>query len=213
MAITASGQGEAKDFQPISAALHHAVCYAAIDLGTQPSADPKYPDRRKVIYMFEVPEETIKIDGEDMPRVISATYTVSLNEKGKLRPMLESWRGRPFTQDELNAFDVSNVVGANCYLNITHTTKNGKTYANIASVNPLPKGVTKVQSKLEHVKWSFEDQGSKIVLPAAPDWILKKIMASTEYINAQQKGAHVSDGAAYIPGDDHDDDDIGEPPF
>ena len=63
------------------------------------------------IFMWELPGEEIEIEGEMKPRAISETYTNSLGEKANLRKMLENWRGRAFTQEEMDGFDLRNVLG------------------------------------------------------------------------------------------------------
>jgi hypothetical protein len=136
--------------------------------------------------MFEIPEERITVDGKDLPRGISTTFTLSLGDKSKLRPALESWRGRPFTTDELNGFDITKVLGANAYLNVTHAVKGDKTYANITTINPLPKGLPKRSPENKLVEWSVCNQpaGPIKVPDTLPQWIISKVMLSDEYIES-----------------------------
>lgn len=185
------------DFQPLPSGLHHAVCYGLIDIGTQPSQG-NFPARRKVIFLWEVPSERIDVPNQDapgtknMPRVISAKYTLSLHEKGNLRPMLKSWRGRDFTPEELAAFDIFQVVGANCYLNIVH--KNGKgdkanrVYAEVSTVNPAPKGTPKLNPETPKILFSLDDFKGPVVIPTSiPEWIQGLIKQSDEYLLKSQK--------------------------
>ena len=68
------------------------------------------------------------------PFAISKRYTLSTHTKSTLRKDLESWRGRAFTPEEEEAFDVANVCGAYCLLNVTHNQGgDGNTYANVGS--------------------------------------------------------------------------------
>jgi len=77
--------------------------------------------------------------------VVTNTYTASLNEKANLRRDLESWRGRPFTAEELQGFDLEKVVGKPCMLNlVAKTTAKGKTWTGIAAIMPLPKDAEKL---------------------------------------------------------------------
>lgn len=78
------------------------------------------------------------------PFIVQKRYTASLHEKSKLRPELESWRGRAFTEDELKEFDLEKLLGANCLLNVAHVVKDGKTYANVTAVMPLKRGMEKL---------------------------------------------------------------------
>lgn len=132
------------DFKRVPAGVFAARCFSVIDLGTQVvEYQGEVKHQRKVQLGWELygEDETgaslTTDDGE--PMSISKRYTLSLSEKSKLRPDLEAWRGRPFTDEELKGFDLHNLLGAPCFLNITHSEKNNKTYSNIASITPLPK--------------------------------------------------------------------------
>lgn len=210
MPITAKA-ASGTSHEPIPSGLNHGVCYGIIDVGTQPSGNPQFKDSRKVIFLFELPEERITIEGKDLPRGTSATFTLSLGDKSKLRPALESWRGRPFTPEELNGFDITKVLGANAYLNITHVVKGDKTYANITTINPLPKGIQKKTAENKLISWSIEDQKGPIVPPEGiPEWIKARIMASKEYIDSHmaqeptQPSAHDA-GSGHNQTDDSED--------
>jgi hypothetical protein len=86
-------------------------------------------------------EPLITKDGE--PMSISKNYTVSLSEKSTLRKDLTTWRGRDFTTEELKGFELKNVLGAWCTLSVISTDRDGKTYANVAAVMPVPAAVKK----------------------------------------------------------------------
>lgn len=191
MSLIAKDKGGA-DYEPLAAGMHHAVCYGIVDLGTQP-ANGNFPARRKVCFLWEVPSERIEFERDgvkkNLPRGLSAMFTLSLSAKSKLRPMLESWRGRPFTSEELVGFDLKNVLGANCFLNVVHERKADKTYANVASVNPLAKGMKKKPPENPSLFFSIEECKDQIVVPpAVPDWLKGKIMQSEECVAEQRKG-------------------------
>lgn len=202
MSLIAKDKG-GTDFEPLSAGMHHAVCYGIIDLGTQPGG--QFDPKRKVAFLWEVPGERIELTVEgvkkNLPRGVSAIYTLSLASKGLLRPMLESWRGKPFTTEELAGFDLHTVLGANCLLNVVHkqgTGKNaGKTYANVQGVNPLMKGTAKLKPENPTVFFSIDDCGDAITVPTSvPDWLKAKIMQSEECVAEQRRGgapAHIQE--------------------
>lgn len=131
------------DFKRVPVGVFAARCWSMVDLGTQRveyQGEAKL--QRKVQIGWELfgedeNGEPLVIDG--LPMTISKRYTLSLSPKSKLRPDLEAWRGRPFTDDEAKGFDLHALIGAPCMLNITHTERNGKTYSNVASITPLPK--------------------------------------------------------------------------
>ena len=74
---------------------------------------------------------------------IAKSFTVTLAEKSTLRKDLQMWRGRDFTAQELRGFELKNVLGAWAMLTVTHTESNGKTYTNIAAINPVPTNMKK----------------------------------------------------------------------
>jgi hypothetical protein len=116
---------------------HVAVCCSLVDLGTQFS-ETYQKSQRKILIEWELAEET-KENGE--PHYIDQIYTFSMNEKSTLRLALESWRGVKFSPDDFGKFELSNLIGKGCMLNIIHTEKGDKVYANIASIARLPKGM------------------------------------------------------------------------
>ena len=169
----------ASSIAPIPQGSYLAVCNMLIDLGVQYSEQFKNSSR-KVLIGWEIPEETIEIDGEQKPRTISNRYTASLNESSNLRRDLAAWRGRDFTQEELNAFDLHNIVGTSCFVNIIHKERNGKTYANISSIMALPKGTPK--GKLYDTALVFDlDTASIEDVDNLPKWIADIVKESVTY--------------------------------
>ena len=166
----------------IEAGTYAAICVGIIDVGEQYSeAYDKYS--RKAIFQWEIPDETIEIDGETVPRMISETYTASLAERSNLRGVLESWRGKQFTEDELRGFDLANVLGAPCLLNIIHAeSSKGKKFASVASISRLPKGMH-VDTSTEKVMFCLDDAGALERVDKFPEWIQKRIKESLTYKN------------------------------
>ena len=146
MGFIAKDEGGSGNFKRVPAGVHIGRCYSLIDLGTQLSTG-QYGEKmqHKVRIGWELFGEdeqgqplTITVDGKEMPLTISKSYTVSLHEKASLRKDLSAWRGRDFTDEEAKAFDISNLVGAYCMVNVTTSESNGKTYSNVAGLTPLP---------------------------------------------------------------------------
>ena len=178
MGLTAR-KPETNDFDPIEAGVQQAICIRYYDLGTQ-YMEAFDKSARKVMLMWEVPESRIEIEGKDLPRAISKEYTLSLHKKANLRVDLESWRGKLFTDKELEGFDLDNILGVNCMLNIIHKSNDRGTFANIASVMPLMKNMTKRKPENPTVYFSFDDGEIKIP-EGTPQWIEDKIKASEEW--------------------------------
>lgn len=197
MALTASDKG-GQEYDPVPAGIHQAICYGIVDLGTQDAG--RYAPRRKVLFIWELPHErgTFERDGEqkDLPRAISQQYTLSLNEKANLRHALEAWRSRPFTEEELRGFDLKTVLGANCQLTVVHnySPAKKKTYANVASVSPLGRGMEKLEAENPLLWFSMEeiDDLTKFKKPSnMPDWVFNLIGQSEEVQYAQEASSHV----------------------
>lgn len=127
------------------------------------------------------PVQTVRLVwqiAEDMPDgkpfMIKKDYRASLHEKAALRKDLTAWRGRSFTFDELVGFDLENVIGAACMLNIVEkTSQKGKKFSNISSIMPLPKGMVRIESRdYQRVKDRPQQPpaSKEPVPPAAENW-------------------------------------------
>lgn len=134
MGLTAKDSGG--NFVPPPSGTHPGVCCAIIDLGTQYS-EQWNKHQHKVSIGWELECEPMRDDGS--PHTVWKRFTVSLHKKSDLRHVLEAWRGRSFTTEELEGFNLKNVLGKGCMITLTHQEKDGNTYANIASVSALPK--------------------------------------------------------------------------
>jgi len=159
------------NFQLAPEGTHVARCYMVVDMGLQETG---YGPKHKIKIGFELPNEAMD-DGR--PFSVSQTYTASLSEKANLRGDLESWRGRAFTEQELQGFDVFNVLGAPAMVSVIHTESNGKTYANIKSVSAIPKGLTVPNAINDHIKFSLEEY-SQEQFDALPEYLRDKINVS-----------------------------------
>ena len=126
------------NYEIIPTGVYLATCYSVIDLGLQ--FNEKFGNKKREIQIrWEIPEERIIIDNEDKPRTIVAIYTLSLSEKAKLRAVLEAWRGKKFTEQELLGFDLKNILNKSCQVQMVHS-EDGK-YANPNSFMAIPKGL------------------------------------------------------------------------
>lgn len=203
--LTASATSGAS-FAPIPEGTYPAICNMLIDLGMQ--KDETYgKTNRKVLIGWQLPDETIEIDGKPEPRTISKRYTLSLSESSNLRADLAAWRGRDFTPQELQAFDLRNIVGVGCLIGIIHRENNGKKYANISSIMALPKGMTKPQMIGEATVFDLDTDDLDIV-DTLPKWIYEVLSRSETYKERVAK-YNAEDYRAAFTEDDED----GELPF
>lgn len=207
MSLIASTQAE--DFEITPAGTIVGICYRVIDLGTQQTTGEWGTKRAKKINIsWELPDEKMA-DGE---RVFSIhkRYTLSLHEKAILRQDLESWRGVPFTDEELKGFDIRNLLGKPCLLGIVHESKNGKTYANISSILKLPKGMTTPASANTPIQFDLSNF-DQVVYDGFSEGLKATIAKSPEY--QELKGGHkpepnTAEGREFAPPDASLSDDI-----
>lgn len=183
------------------------VCYSVVDEGHQ--YNPIYTKYSpKVRITLEVPELRIVVEknGEkkDLPRVIGKQYTNSLSDRSHLYSDLICWRGRNFTQEELDGFSLSNLLGANGMIQVIHATnKQGKKYAQISSWMKLPKGMKKLEPENPTIEYDIDRDGENIP-EAIPDWQKEIIKKSKEF----QGGQDEPETEQYPPFDPNNPDDI-----
>ena len=168
------------DFEVVPQGNHLAICNAVIDLGMQPVSG-MYPDPKPQLYLrFELPAKpiTYQKDGKDVtgPMSIGRALTASMSEKANLRKLIESWRGQAFTSDDAASnFDLKELLGKTCLVNVAHTKKKDKTYANIVSITPLPDGMkVEVPQHNASLYFSLEEPNDK-AFNELPKWLREKI--------------------------------------
>jgi hypothetical protein len=206
MAIIASASSNRV---PAPSGSHLARCFGVIDLGTQ--HNPQFgTTARKVMLQFELPSElhTWKEENGPEPFVVSREFSLSLSPKANLRPFLEGWRGRPFSEEELAKFDISVLAGQPCLINIIHENKGDKVFANIASVMKLPKAMGECPPAHNRVVvLSLDGDFSQEDFNNLPEWIRKKIEVSKEFKSITNDAAQgqLASGGSYHSGVDDSD--------
>ncbi len=196
-----------KSFDPVPAGVTQGVCYAVVDIGTH--IDPTFNKaKRQVIICWETPNETINIEGKEVPRTISAFYTASLGKKANLRAMLDGWRGRPFTDEELKGFELNKVLGVNCLLNVIHEPSKkdpSKKTAKIKGVTPLAKGMANLKPVNPVLAYDIPEEGEFSIPDTVPEWIKARIVLSEEYKARNGSGQH-TEAQPDAPAEDSQDD-------
>lgn len=181
MAFTVSyTESEGGGFKPVPEGTHIAVCNGVVDLGTHYSEQYK-KWARKCVVMFQIQDDGVELS-------ISKQFSVSLHEKAGLRIFLEQFRGKKFSPKDLAAFDLQKIIGDGCQLLVTHAKVGEKTYANIQTVMPLPKGVKAPDVKGDLVMFSFEDDQVRIAKAGLPQWLQTRIEASKEWKELTEGG-------------------------
>jgi hypothetical protein len=172
------------DFTPAPAGTHVARCIKLIDIGTHHGEYQGTPNvRNQVIVQWELPNETMEIEGEQKPFVVSQFYTNSLSEKANMRKDLEAWRGKQFATDELMGFDLMNILGKPCMLTVLHEIKDGKTKGKVSGVTAMPKGMQcPAQVNESFSFWIDEWNDNKFA--ALSEGFKRLVMESDEYKEA-----------------------------
>jgi hypothetical protein len=140
------------------------------------------------------------------PYVFSKDFTLSMYEKANLRKVLESWRGKAFTNEQAESFDITALVGKPCLLNIIHKQVGDKTYANIAGISAMPKGMTCSPQINESVVFNVEEFDQK-VFDGLSEYVQNKIKRSREYVAFQNPNVtHDEPASSNSPEPETDDD-------
>ena len=162
---------------PIEPGVYMAVCVGIIDLGEQYSEMFKNYNNKCMI-VWEIPGETIEIDGEQKPRQLSKEFTIASSNKSNLRKFIESWNGKSYSDEEFVEIDLFDQIGKACQLNVV-LNSTGE-YANVDNIMPIPKGFPAPTTATPPIKWDIEHWDDK-VLATIPEWIQDKIKKSTQY--------------------------------
>ena len=198
--IIANGGNDTPSYPTVSVGVHKARCVRVIDLGTQQNDyQGQISWKRQVMLIWEVPSET---DNKGEPLTISKFYTLSLNEKANLANDLVSWRGRPFTETEKKAFDISKVAGKPCSINVI-LNQNGK--PKVSTVMPIGKNDEIAQQFHPNMVFSITDfQEKKMeVFNQLPEGIRNIILKSKELEGTEKQDL----------GDEINAQDLGDIPF
>ena len=128
------------DGVPAPAGLHRAVCFAVVYLGI---VDSGFGPKEKIQIYWQIEEKHPEYGN---PFILSKRYNLSFHEKSALYGDTESWRGKKWTEEEIEKLDIESLATdhVNCTLNVTHNVKEGSTWANVGNVNPPMKGAEKL---------------------------------------------------------------------
>jgi hypothetical protein len=204
-------------FERCPPGMHLSRCYRIVDLGTQKT---EYMGQTKYLHKIMLGWEIhgMHDDGTPMkmqdgrPFAIFKNYTLSWSEKANLRLDLQSWRGKQFTEEEMRRFDLANVLGAWCMLNIIERpAKTGnKIYSNVDGVTPVPamikqNGLPTAVNKNEIFTLSQPDM---TLFNTFSDHLKNKIQSSPEWqkLAGAQQGQPQSSPAGAPGGADEDED-------
>lgn len=201
MGLVAADKGST--FKPAPAGTHLAICRQVIDLGHQFSQFYGKV-QHKVLIAWELPEEH---NEEGKPFMVFQRFTMSLSKNANLRAILEAWRGRAFTSEELKGFNLNNIVGKPCMLNIAHREEDGNTYTDVSTVMALPKGMKAPEPVHPAIVFDIEEF-DQAVFDKFSDNLKKTIEASEERKKLREPVAAGAAGVQLPAGPTMGDDEI-----
>jgi hypothetical protein len=195
MPLIAMVHSQNSDFRPAPAGNHIGRCYRIIDLGTQETHyEGQIRLRHKVLIGWElyIPGEgagtSLLLAENGLPLTMSKVYTLSLNERATLRTDLQSWLGRVLSDAELGkettapGFDLENLLGLHGMVNVALTPREGKTWANIVGLSPLPRQFPIPEIQNTHALEFFDIRDpDEALLNRLPKKIQEKIYACQEW--------------------------------
>lgn len=171
---------------PAPAGNHAARCFSVLGLGTH-TEDGQYglKTNYKVRIAWELPEETKIFDEKKGPEpyVVAVTYNFVMGDKARIIKDLQSWRGAPFTPEELESFELKNLVGKCCMVQVVHKPgNNGQIYANVDAVTQMPKKMREVMPKQHNPSVYYDiSMGQDATFKALPEFLRKQILGCNEW--------------------------------
>lgn len=190
-----------------------ARCISMVQIGTE---DDEYQGQPKKLHRvritWELPTETkvFKEENGEQPYLISKDYTLSMHAKATLRHHLESWRGKPYTDEEANAVDITKLLGVACMLNVIHVPDaKGNLKARLSSVAAMPKGVKCPPQIMPQVVLCYPGPGEAYdwkTYEALPEWLRTRISATPEFKAMKEPQVTVVSGGNDAPAQEEDDD-------
>lgn len=192
-----------KEFEICPPGIHLARCYSVVDLGTQKN---EYMGQVKFLHKIRISWEIHGTDENGQPiRMkdgrpfgVFDDYTHSWSPKSNLRVDLQSWRNKPFSEEETRKFDLGKLLDQFCMLNIIeHKSKTGRIYANIKGITPVPNVMKQagLPNGVNPTKLFYLRQPDMQVFEGLPESVKNKIMSSPEWakLNLKPVGQEFSD--------------------
>ena len=167
-------------YEPIQEGTHTAVCDKVIDLGRQVGLEEFGGKVAPKVWIGWLVNDEVDENGGMKEKHIGRIYTVSLDKKSSLRRDLEAWRGKPFTEEELAGFDLDNILGAGCMINVAHEQKNDKIREQIKGIVALPRGM-KLEKPAEMISFVLDKNTVNNIDERIPSWLQDMIRKSVTY--------------------------------
>jgi len=161
-----------------------ARSYSMIEIGTVTEEfKGQQKELKKIRISWELPYKMrVFKEGEpEKPMSISREFTLSMYEKAALRKFLESWRGKPYTEEAAKKVDVTKMLGCDCMITIIHKeNKSGKMYAAVDSIAPMMDGMT-CPPLINPIKVLSYDAFDWEIYNSLPEFLQNQMAATPEY--------------------------------
>lgn len=164
---------------PMEGGVYMAVCVTVADLGDQYSEKFKNT-QRKVVFSFDIPSETVEVDGETRTRQLSKRCTFSVSKRGTLNKMLNAWLNANMSEQDLAELDLFDFAGKACQIRVT-VSEDGA-HNNAEDVMALPKGMPAPMTDTPIITYDIDEDGfSGEKWEALPGWMRDTIEKSEQY--------------------------------
>jgi hypothetical protein len=122
------------------------------------------------------------------PFSIMKQYTLSLNEKSALFRDLCSWRKKKFTDEELKGFDLTNILGCTCEIEVELTSGGNP---KVTAVYYPEGGVQKIATVNEQLAFDVDEYANDNkqmcdLFLELPEWVQNKVDESFEVVAANK---------------------------
>jgi hypothetical protein len=185
---------DSSTYTPPPAGQKLARCVGFIQLGTQKQEyqGTKGKDRRKIMLIWELPEDLHVFDEAigPQPFFVSQIYSLVLGDKSTYTQHMTAWTGEAIKKD----FNCFTMLGKPCYLTIVHkksTTDPDKIRAKIAAISGLTRGQT-CPDRISDFQVLLFSKWNEEIFAKQSEWIQEMIAASPEYKALKRKQPLVS---------------------
>ena len=136
----------------------------------------------------------------DARRFYNLGHSGGMNKKSSLRKDLCAWRGRDFTPEELQHFELKSILGKGCQL-VVEQGETGR--SNVTGVVGLPKGIKTDNAINPLIEYSIEDEQNE-VFEKLPEWLQKMCSECLEWTQPATEEAPPSEEVPPVPDMDLD---------
>ena len=169
------------------ARLYEIIYIGTIDTGYK-NDDGSDKFQYKVRLTWELPTELRTFgtgeDEKEMPMVTSKECTFSLfrgkTQTAILRTIAHALIGEAITDEEAGTFDIKDLLGKACMMEIEHDEYQGNKYAKAVGFGSVPKGV-EVPAQVNESREKSVSELTKEEIDELPEFIRNKMTGSREY--------------------------------